>query len=427
MPNKSRLSFFLVVSFATALVLIAAWLAPPSAFDVDSHYYIDLAEGRLASVIKPFSSRILHPYFVGTLARAFHLEVDTSFLIVSVLSLIALISAVTLIARSYLPHYLIAALLATPFLIDLFQDYYLPDLFHAALLGLFFLSLFYKKLWPSLVLLFLLQLTRESTLLLALLFVIISISRGRWKAGLGAIAAAVLGILVTSYFASLGGPNIHQIGTILYLAAKVPYNFLKNIIGLVLWTNTFALNNPVKFPLEPIWKMSLPGWLPSGAIDSIGIYTFDLTYPLITANVLLTTFGILPTILLACLAGKPKRLIGSSPLWVAVGLLYGSLSFLLGTSLGASVGRLVGYGWPVFWIALPALLDLMPSLDRKFRLGLLACHLLAAWLPLAIGSLTSRSALLSLPMLCLSLAIHGFALWAALGRKGESKTLAGSA
>jgi len=44
-----------------------------------------------------------------------------------------------------------------------------------------------------------------------------------------------------------------------------------------------------------------------------------------------------------------------APIWVVIGLLYGLASFLIGPMLGASVNRLIGYGWPAFWLAVPFL------------------------------------------------------------------------
>lgn len=405
--KNPKIASLLAIIVVTMGVLIAARLDSPFSFDVDSHNYVDLAEGRIRAVVKPFTNRVLHPWIAGTVARTFQLSTDLSFLIVGILALIILVTTVTLIARSFVPHFLIPAILATPFLVDLFQDYYLPDLFHAALLGFFFLCLFHKKYWISLVVLFLLQMTRESTLLLAFIFILLTLSKGRWKISLGAITSTLLGIAVTNHLASLGQPNIHQMNDFLYLAAKVPYNFFKNTLGLIFWTDTFAINNPVKFPLEPLWQISLPEWVPSGAIHSVGFYAFDHSYPLITANLLLTTFGILPTLVLANLVRLRKQFFLESEIYLTTALLYGLLSFIIGPALGASVNRLIGYGWPCFWIALPALLHKYQQTDRKFYVKILAIHLLAAWFPFLLGVFSSRSALLSIPVLCLSLALQG--------------------
>ena len=402
-------ALILLILLISGVVLTAAWLDSPHPFDVDSHFYRDIAEGRISSVIKPFSYRILHPFITGLIASSLQLDTELSFLIVGILSLVILVTTVALIARSSIPYYGIAAILVTPFLLGLFQDYYLPDLFHAALLGLFLLCLVHEKHWLSLILLFALQITRESTVLLTVVLVVLSFSRKQWKLGLGSIFVTALGIAVTGHFASRGQSNIHEISNLLYLAAKIPYNFFKNLLGLVFWTNTFAVNNPARFPLEPMWQISLPGWVPSGAIHSVGFYTFDLSYPLITINLLLTTFGIMPALVLVYLSRMQKRLFTEGSLAISVALLYGLLSFVIGTSLGASVDRLIGYGWPCFWIACPFLLKQHHHDDRKFIIMFFLINLLAAWLPMLVGSFSSRSALLSIPVLCVSLIFHGFA------------------
>ena len=74
------------------------------------------------------------------------------------------------------------------------------------------------------------------------------------------------------------------------------------------------------------------------------------------------------------------------PLAVQIAFVYGLISCLLGTSLGTGVFRLVGYGWPLFWLALPYLL-LKCNLDfqRRDVLLLVIYSLVAAWLPNAQG------------------------------------------
>jgi len=88
LPNHRGMTIFLVILFLTAVMLIAAWLDSPYPFDVDSGFYIDPAEGRISTVIKPFTIWILHPWVVGKTARILQLETDLGFLSIGVLSLV---------------------------------------------------------------------------------------------------------------------------------------------------------------------------------------------------------------------------------------------------------------------------------------------------------------------------------------------------
>ena len=175
-------AFLWGILLVSVVVGIIAWLDSPYGFDVDSQHYIDIAEGRIYNVNKPFSNRILHPIVAGTIAKVAHLSTELSFLTIGILSLVVLLLAVFLVTKvaSSRPTVVIA-FLVTPFLVGLFQEYYLPDMFYAAILGLFFLCLGQHKLWWRLALLFLLYITRESTILLSLTVALISVYKRWWR------------------------------------------------------------------------------------------------------------------------------------------------------------------------------------------------------------------------------------------------------
>jgi hypothetical protein len=417
--KDSAAYWFLLTLLVSVAVLVVTWLGSPYEFHSDSEYYIAIAEGRVHDVIRPFSNRILHPIVVDTMG-ILHLSTRRSFLVVGILSLAILVATVSYVARSALPYPAIAALLATPFLLSLFRDYYLPDIFHAALLGLFFLCLFQNKLWLALALLFLLYITRETTILLGAALVFVSLHRRQWRVALGSTIISALGLSAISYAASLGQPNVHAINGLVYVMAKVPYNFLKNVVGLVLWTNTLASS----FSREPLFVLRVPAWLPSGAIDSVGFYGFAPSYPLATATLLLATFGVLPSLVLADLASIRRRLFDESSLCISVALLYGLLAFVIGTSIGDSVGRLIGYGWPCFWVAFPFILQQYHRTDRKVLLLILSCYILASWVPFLLASARINSLPLSIAVLCFLLALHGFALKQTLRSRIDTTTTA---
>ena len=408
--NKAVLLWIFLVS---VVVVIIAWLDSPYHFDVDSQHYIEIAEGRIYNVIKPFSNRILHPIVAGTIAKVAHFSTELSFLTIGILALVVLLTAVFLVtkASSSRPTVIIAFLL-TPFLVGLFQQYYLPDMFHAAILGLFFLCLGRNKLWWTLALLFLLYITRESTILLSLTVALISVYKRWWRTLLGIIIVTCLGITVSTYASSLGQPNIHATSDLVYMLGKIPYNFLKNIFGIVLWTNTMAANSPTTFPNTPLLTVAVPSWLPFGAIHNVGFYTFAPLYPFSTVNTLLTTFGALPVLVLLDLARFRRNMFNShnaSPIIMAA-LMYGLLSFFVGTSIGASVSRLVGYGWPAFWIASPLLLWQYHRCDNRFFLRFLSYHTTICWLPFLLAKIGVQKTPLVITSLYLALVLYGFAI-----------------
>ncbi|MEM2352370.1 MAG: hypothetical protein QXT26_08195 [Thermoproteota archaeon] len=393
--------------FIFVVILVATWFLPYS-FDVDSKYYKDIAEGRIYNVVKPFSNRILHPIIVGMMRKFFGINTDLSFFVVGVLSLIVLVLGVSLIAKSIIPYPAVIAFLLSPFLLQLFRDYYLPDIFHAAILALFFVCLLHSKTRMALLCLFLLHLTRESTLLLTLIILILGLHRRLWEITVGAILVAVVGIIITSYVANLGQPNIHDLNDVVYMLFKVPYNFLRNVFGLILWTNTLASNNPEAFPQEPLLKISVPSYLPLGAIHSLGIYGFNASYPLSTITHLLSTFGVLPSFVVFNLNKLKRQLMkGEVHMVFSLALLYGLLSFVIGTSVGASVSRLIGYGWPCFWIACPYIIRLYYHSNRKFLARLLLYHILACYFPFLLTIIPVKTTFLKIIVLCFLLIVHG--------------------
>jgi hypothetical protein len=340
-------SFLIAVLLVSLVVGMLVWLDPGDCRKGDSQYYVNMAEGRVHDVVKPFTNRVLHPAMAAAVRRAASIGTESSFLVIGVLSLLTLVTAVSWLARTAIPQvHFLTALLLTPFLIGLSRQYCLPDMLHAAILGLVFLCLARDKLWPTLALLFFLYVTRESTILLSVTITAVGLYKRRWRLLLGTIIVTALGMGVVHHFSSLGQPNVHGTSDLAYMLLKIPYNFPKNVLGIVLWTNTLAAFDPIAFSDAPIMTMAVPDWLRCGAIRSVGVYAFDPLIPLSTLRILLTSFGVLPILVLADLAKYRKGVSSDVPVYVFVAIVYGLASFFLGTSLGASVGRLVGYGWP---------------------------------------------------------------------------------
>ncbi|MEM3484503.1 MAG: hypothetical protein QXI12_02630 [Candidatus Methanomethyliaceae archaeon] len=298
----------LFVSFLTVLI---SWQDLPF-LSTDSYWYIEMAEGRTQNVVKPFSTRILHPMTVAVLKGISGLNTHQSFFMVGLLALGILTMTLSSIIKSVTPYpaITIAFVLFTPFFLNLFKDYYLPDLFHAAALGLYFLLLVHNKLRSSLLVLFLLCLTRESTILLTLSVTLVSWYRSQRKWALAALITTAVGILVVSV-AGQGQQNIHAMNDQLYMLLKIPFNFAKNVLGLQLWTNTLAGQSGGY--CTPVYTIDVPAWLALGSIRTVGICAVDPMMPLRTIGILVTIFGIAPTVVIFDIARNHRQFVHTKP------------------------------------------------------------------------------------------------------------------
>ena len=180
-----------------------------------------------------------------------------------------------------------------------FREIYLPDCMHAALVALFFLLLVRGAWWYAMPLLFLMQVTRESTVLLTFVVASVTLYHRNWKLAGTAVLCTLLGMGVVSRYGNQGQGNIHGANTVVYLVGKVPFNFLTNVCGVCMWTNTHAKNDPETYPNEPLVKYELPAWAPTGSMRQVGIYTLDPTLPLAHVRMLITILGIMPSLVLS--------------------------------------------------------------------------------------------------------------------------------
>src|ERR1700744_6061787 len=122
--------------FSAGCLCFAILLGLPGAVSApDAGQYRLLALGQRSAVPAPFSARILGPALAGWLGRLTGLGVDTGFLLLGIVCLISLIALLTGVLWSWRAEAAIfAAIFLMPFWIEIFHDYYLPDLLHAAIL-----------------------------------------------------------------------------------------------------------------------------------------------------------------------------------------------------------------------------------------------------------------------------------------------------
>ncbi len=398
---ESRSRVALAVLALLAVVAVAA-LSVPVVVDVDSTHYIDIALGHLADVHQPFSSRALIPLVAGGLSTTTGLSLERSFVTIGLLALATLVAALAVThARSEVRPAAVL-ILVTPLLVDLTQQFYLPDLGHAALVALYLLTLYTGRQRLALLALFVALLARESTLLLSLCVIGSALARRQRGLALQTAAVTIAGWSLSMVIAGQGQPNIHGANGLIYLVGKVPFNALRNLLGVFLWTDTLAANDPAVFSHAPLFAFAVPSWAPLGAIHRVGLYALVPEYPLTTLQTLATHFGVLPFVVLADTWARWRRrgrsLWADLPLAVQVALAYGLIAYVAGTSLGASVHRLIGYGWPAFWLAAPLLFLRSPR--GSPGLGRLAAlHFVIAWAPFvlrAIGVSLIATALVSI-------------------------------
>jgi hypothetical protein len=355
---------------------------PGAVWAPDAGQYRLLAQGPGAAVSAPFSARILAPALARGLGRITGRGVDAGFLILGILCLIALLALMSrFLWLLQAPTVIFAAIFLMPFWVDIFHDYYLPDPLHAAILAAMLLLLLLGHSGWAFFLLLPAYLTRESTSLVAICLLFACWRRVPVRSALVGVSALAGAVLVSRHFGQGGTANVHQMTGGSYMLGKVVWSFFKNVVGFPLWSNTLP-------ECTPIWVKSIPSGLPLGAIREIGVCPPSAWGP---SRLLLAWFGIFgigPALAFALWRLTPwRRALASVPAdqqlpgKIAVlrfSILYGVISILMTPLLGASVDRLVQYGWPLYFIALPWLR--VGDLQPRRAGGLLILHLLTCWL-----------------------------------------------
>lgn len=377
----------LLFSAAVALVLSGALALAfrPSVYPPydEGRTYVDMAHGDYSHVYSYYSGRVLHPLAAGVLARVSHMRIDAALFIR--LSMISLVGLFFLVAIEYALDYRFAGalwlfVLVTATVVDAYRNYYWHDLFYAALCALFFLALRASP-WLALPVMFLLYMTRESTVVLVVALVMVAAFRRRW--GL-CFAAAVVGFLAMRLDAALVArslPNNEGVSMPLLDFLRIPYNFMRNICGVELWVNTIAAT-----ALPPIRTMAVPSWLHIGHIREVGYSGFYWEGPARTVLTFLTSFGILPLLAVrgVCRSGWSVL---RERLDIVTALVYGGLSFALAPLVGGQPERYILYAWPAFWLfGVGALNDAFRSPQK--RIEILTLSLFVAWIPAMVRLVT---------------------------------------
>jgi hypothetical protein len=369
MKGERRRSVALAAAVALP-VAVAAGLAMDGIYtQSDTTHYLNLAAGRPAML--PFASRQLGPLVVRGLSHLPGVTIERGFLIEGLAALVFFFCTVMfLLVRSGAQRWMIAAIAGMFFWAEQFNALVLPDIFYGALLCGFLLLL--RKGWVIAAALMMLPLAvaRESTVLTLVCFLLAGWKLLRWREILTAVGSFAGGMLAVKGLAANALANHEHISSALYLFAKMPWNFLKNFLGLNPWANVYP-------------ACAVPAWQHAvhlGPLQAVGYCGFEVWLPVRLAGAALAGFGLLP--LLVFRVRRVGQWVGGrEDLMVRFCLLYGVVSFCLAGALGDRVLRLFEYGWPLFLVALPVGLGRLAVGFRSAALAVafVGVHLVITW------------------------------------------------
>jgi hypothetical protein len=240
-------------------------------------------------------------------------------------------------------------------------------------------------LWAT-PLLFIAQMTRESTVLLTFVLALVAGYQRKWKFAVAAVLVTLLAMVAVARVTNQSRKSIHETNTLVYMVGKVPFNFFTNICGIRMWTNTHAKNDPSLYPNPPLFQVELPAWMPVGAMRHVGVYSIEPAIPLSVARAFLTLFGVTISVVLLVIYWRRRKVLREDGLSQAgvLALTYGLFAYLLGPLIGASYGRLIAYGWPMAWIATPELLARYFNTSDRLIRQFTWLQVIACWTPFVL-------------------------------------------
>lgn len=392
-PARRRLTVAGFVGAALPIAVAAAlWMG--HIFDqADTEHYLDLAAGR--PTLLPFASRQLGPLLARGLVGLTHFSVEQAFFVEGTLALLFFVGTVAfMLVRSRSPQWMAPALAGMFFWTLEYNGLVLPDLFYAALLCAFLLLLRKRWLLAAGLMMFPLAVARESTLLTLVCLLAAGWRRLRWHEAATAVVATGAGIELAKHLAANALPNTEGISPTLYLFAKMPWNLLKNFFGIDPWANVYRSCE------VPRWQMPLH----LGPLTAIGVCRFGWRYPVWLLFEAMAVFGLLPLLLVKLRRVQLPSTDGREQVMLRFCVLYGVISFLMAGLLGEAFGRLFGYSWPLFLVALPVLLGASGAnfVSARAAVAFLVLHLSLTWLNIQL-----HQPLLVIP----ALVLYGLGWW----------------
>ena len=366
--TRRGLSFVASAVLFAAAVLVSV-LAIPRDEDVDSGSYRSMARG--GQVCRPYAGRVLHPALVRCAVKT-GVAPETAFAAVNAASAVAFYVLLLALMPPMRPAPKAFVLLISPLWWVWGGNIYIQDMFAAALAAAMFMAVFlaYDRGGSGLresacgllsvgALLFLMQVTRESSAVFALSLAVLAWRRKARRLAAVSVAAMAAGMAVVSWSSGGAQPNTNELGGLAYLVCKAVANGVRNFTGIVPWNDGYAMHLACYYPDPPAWKCSLPAFLQWGNVHEIGIYAFQPETIARTLAIWLLYFpGAVALWFMAPRIGRRMPYMSAfgfarMPLHVQLACVSGGIFWLLAPFSGPSLMRLVGYGWPLFWIALP--------------------------------------------------------------------------
>lgn len=229
---------------------------------------------------------------------------------------------------------------------------------------------------------------------------VLALIRRRWLLAGGCLGVALAGMMVVGWVAAGSKSNIHEMHGVACLGAKVVANGAANLLGVVVWSDSYARYFPERYPLAPLWRVMVPAGLPLGGIREVGIYRLEPAMVAETASILLSTFGLMPLLACRLLRERGLRSLNAASLPLQLAAWVGTLFFLLAPFSGRSVDRLAGYGWPLFWLAVPLFsVDMIKRRSGRV-FGFLGLSFVCSWVFVMLSTLeTDWARWASLPLI----------------------------
>jgi hypothetical protein len=368
---RSYVSRSILFAVATSAIAISVGSALGSVFtQSDVNWYLRISNGQTADVMQPFASRQLGPLLVHLIGRLLHISIYSGFLIEGVFSIFIATAIVGfLLTQSAVDAITLTAVGGTLFWSELFNGLALPDLWFSALLAVFLLLLHREKFLLASVLLLPLFVSRESTILVLAALLAAGWGMLRLRVVLTAVLASLSGIVIVRTIIPHGLANREHMGVFTYMAGKVPWNLMRNVLGFPMWNDRNTGNCAT-----PRWRFPIH----LGSMHAVGVCSYTPELPLWTIRLALSSFGLFPLIFIFLCLRRPASLWPRN-LLLRFCLFYGAASFFLAPGMGASIPRLFGYAWPLFLLAVPILASIELSMKRGPLLALLGLHLAVSW------------------------------------------------
>lgn len=332
--NRFRIALFL---FAVLSVFGIA-----TGYDTDSVFYRAMAMGEPEGVPAPFRTRILTPWLIQQLSGLLPVEVAawTLQIGVGILFLVGLAKLYELLEIA--PEWFWFSALLAPFVAGVTEPF-MPEMLSSALIVWGMVCLHQRVTWAFLLICVVMGIQRESALLFGLVALPVLYKTNK-MAAFGALPAAAAGLMVAVQSVGGGGASAHQLSWPVYMVLKIPANLARNVFGFSLWSNVLADT----FGGEPWIKFPAP--VKVGAITEIGVYNWEFGHPVILAGLISTMFGLVLALMWRNRPSVKTSMAAASPV-VVLAFWYGFASLAAAPSLGAGVGRLICYAWPLSTIA----------------------------------------------------------------------------